>query len=237
MANRFTTRRKFIAVRTKSGTTHFHAYATAAVVHKGHRYTLALTRVEYGEKMKPIVQRLLAIIRRRKVKVRFLLLDKGFFSVEVISYLKRIRLGFIIPAMARGRKPTGRKKATGLRAVRQKKERLLPPHAHGQDPGKATQHTRDDLRGEQKLQTQEDRQAAHQEVDVRDLENPPDTARDSRDVSYPFRHRNQLSANERSTNQNLYPRSTIAIVVRGHRPGAAECLGVAALQTRQRKMG
>jgi len=36
----------------KSGTTHFHAYATAAVVHKGHRYTLALTRVEYGETMK-----------------------------------------------------------------------------------------------------------------------------------------------------------------------------------------
>ena len=35
----------------KSGTTHFHAYATAVVVHKGHRYTLALTRVEYGEGM------------------------------------------------------------------------------------------------------------------------------------------------------------------------------------------
>lgn len=105
----------------KSGTTHFHAYATAAVVHKGHRYTLALTRVEYGEKMKPIVQRLLAIIRQRKVKVRFLLLDKGFFSVEVISYLKRTQLGFIIPAMARGRKPNGRKKATGLRAIAKKK--------------------------------------------------------------------------------------------------------------------
>ena len=105
----------------KSGTTHFHAYATAAVVHKGHRYTLALTHVEYGEKMKPIVQRLLAIIRRRKVKVRFLLLDKGFFSVEVISYLKRVQLGFIIPAMARGRKPKGRKKATGLRVIAKKK--------------------------------------------------------------------------------------------------------------------
>ncbi len=41
----------------KSGTSHFHAYATAAVLHKGHRYTLALTRVEYGEKMKDVVQR------------------------------------------------------------------------------------------------------------------------------------------------------------------------------------
>ena len=64
----------------KSGTTHFHAYATAVVLHKGYRYTLALTRVEYGDSMKRILQRLLAIVRRRGVKIRFLLLDKGFFS-------------------------------------------------------------------------------------------------------------------------------------------------------------
>lgn len=101
----------------KSGTTHFHAYATAAVVHKGHRYTLALTRVEYGEAMKDVVQRLLGVVRRRGVKIKFLLLDKGFFSVAVISYLKRARLGFIIPAVARGRKPKPPKPVTGLRAL------------------------------------------------------------------------------------------------------------------------
>lgn len=105
----------------KSGTTHFHAYATAAVVHKGHRYTLALLRVEKGVAMKEVVQRLLKIIRGLGVKVQHLLLDKGFFSVEVIAYLKRADVGFIIPAMVRGRKPKGRKQATGLRAIRQKK--------------------------------------------------------------------------------------------------------------------
>ena len=104
----------------KSGTTHFHAYATAAVVHKGHRYTLALLRVEHGTTMKDVVQRLLKMVRRCGVKIRYLLLDKGFFSVEVISYLKRAGVGFIIPAMVRGRKPKGRKKATGLRALKQK---------------------------------------------------------------------------------------------------------------------
>lgn len=62
----------------KSGTSHFHAYATAATVHKSHRYTIALTRVEKGEKMKEIVQRLLAIIRKSQVEIRFLLMDKGF---------------------------------------------------------------------------------------------------------------------------------------------------------------
>lgn len=105
----------------KSGTTHFHAYATVAVVHKGHRYTLALLRVEHGAKMKDVVQRLLKIVRSRGVKIRYLLLDKGFFSVEVITYLKQTGVGFIIPAIARGSKPKGRKKATGLRAIRKKK--------------------------------------------------------------------------------------------------------------------
>ena len=104
----------------KSGTTHFHAYASAVVVHKGHRYTLALTHVEQGEAMKDVVQRLLAIVRRRDVKIKFLLLDKGFFSVEVISYLKRAGHGFIIPAVPRGRKPKRGKKHTGLRALLKK---------------------------------------------------------------------------------------------------------------------
>ncbi len=102
----------------KSGTTHFHAYATAVVVHKGHRYTLALTHVEYGESMKDVVGRLLQVVRRRGVKIKYLLLDKGFFSVSVISYLRRAGHGFIIPAVPRGRKPKAPKKFTGLRALR-----------------------------------------------------------------------------------------------------------------------
>ena len=106
----------------KSGTTHFHAYATAVVLHKGYRYTLALTHVEYGESMKEVVQRLLAIVRRRGVKIRFLLLDKGFFSVEVIQYLHRARHAFIIPAVVRGRKPKDPKAPPrGLRALLKKK--------------------------------------------------------------------------------------------------------------------
>ena len=106
----------------KSGTTHFHAYATAVVLHKGYRYTLAITRVEYGDSMKEVLQRLLAIIHRRGVKIRFLLLDKGFFSVEVIKYLRRAGHGFIIPAVARGRKPKDPKTPPhGLRALLNKK--------------------------------------------------------------------------------------------------------------------
>ena len=114
----------------KRGTTHFHAYATAVVLHKGYRYTLALTHVEYGESIKEVVQRLLAIVRRRGVKIRFLLLDKGFFSVAVIQYLHRAGYGFIIPAAVRGRKPKDPKASPRRTAcVVEEKQRLLSPHA------------------------------------------------------------------------------------------------------------
>jgi putative transposase len=104
----------------KAGTSHFHAYATAVIVHKGHRYTLALTRVEYGDATKDVLQRLLRIVRRRAVKIKFLLLDKEFFNIAVISYLRRAGHGFIIPALPRGRKPKHASQATGLRALLKK---------------------------------------------------------------------------------------------------------------------
>ena len=86
-------------------------------------------RVEHGEKMKDVVQRLLKIVRSRGVKTRYLLLDKGFFSVKVITYLKRAGVGFIIPAMVRGRKPKGRKKTTGLRSIRNKTTKNQTPES------------------------------------------------------------------------------------------------------------
>ena len=77
--------------KPKSGTTHFHVYASAYVVQHGPRFTLALTRVLKDEKMDAVVRRLLRQVRRIGVKVRFLLLDKGFFNVEVIRYLQAAR--------------------------------------------------------------------------------------------------------------------------------------------------
>jgi len=119
----------------KSGTTHFHAYATAIVVHKGHRYTIALIRVEKGDKMPSVVQRLLRIVRRRQIKIKFLLLDKGFFSVSVIRYLKRARYGFIIPAVARGRKPKSPKLDTGLRSLLKKNNGYYKHELSGKENG------------------------------------------------------------------------------------------------------
>ena len=90
--------------QAKSGTTHFHAYATAYLVLQGQRFTLALTYVRDGEKMPVVLQRLLRLCAQRSVKPTLLLLDRGFWSVGVIRYLQAARYPFLMPVVTRGKK-------------------------------------------------------------------------------------------------------------------------------------
>ncbi len=108
--------------QAKKGTNDFHAYATAYVVRRGHRYTVALTPVERGEDMKDVVQRLLKQAAQAGVRPSLLLLDRGFYSVAVIRYLQCARVPFLMPAVARGRMPAKGKPATGIRAFQQCKK-------------------------------------------------------------------------------------------------------------------
>src|SRR5215207_6063140 len=91
--------------QAKSGTTHFHAYATAYVVRKGQRYTVALTGVTKGEALKDVIQRLLRQAASVGVRPRLLLLDRGFYSVAVIRYLQAARYPFLMPVVCHGRSP------------------------------------------------------------------------------------------------------------------------------------
>ena len=120
--------------KPKSGTSHFHAYATAAVLHHGHRYTVALMHVPAGTNMKDVVQQLVQIIRRRGIKLRHLLLDKGFYSVGVLSYLKRAKLGYVVPVALRGRKKKDKKAPpSGMRALLKQKNGYYQQTITGQD--------------------------------------------------------------------------------------------------------
>ena len=108
--------------QAKKGTNDFHAYASAYVVQRGQRYTVALTPVQRGEDMKDVVQRLLQQAARARVRPCLLLLDRGFYSVAVIRYLQQARVPFLMPAVARGRQPKDGKPATGIRAFQQCKQ-------------------------------------------------------------------------------------------------------------------
>jgi hypothetical protein len=102
----------------KQGTTKFHAYASACIVEYGRRYTLALTWVRRHESTTKVLRRLLARIREIGMKIRCLLLDRAFFSVEVIEFLQQENLRFLMPVKLSGRRPKKRCKPTGLRWIK-----------------------------------------------------------------------------------------------------------------------
>jgi DDE family transposase len=90
--------------KAKGGTSHFHAYATCYVVCHGRRFTVALTWVRRGEPLPDVLRRLLRQARLAGVRPRYLLLDRGFCTVDVIRYLQAGRHPFVMPLPARGRR-------------------------------------------------------------------------------------------------------------------------------------
>jgi hypothetical protein len=101
--------------QAKSGTSHFHAYATAYVVRKGQRFTVALAYVRQGDDLADVVKELLRQAAKAGVRPRYLLLDRGFYSVGVVRYLQAARCPFLMPVPAKGRKADHPKGPSGTR--------------------------------------------------------------------------------------------------------------------------
>jgi putative transposase len=87
----------------KSGTTHFHSYATLAIVHDQCRYELALTFVWADETLAEVVERLIRLVKRLKLRLRRAYLDKAFCAREVFAVLRAHRWPYIIPVPLRGK--------------------------------------------------------------------------------------------------------------------------------------
>lgn len=101
----------------KGGTTPFHVYATLAILRHGRRFTLALTWVQANESMAQVVRRLLRQAWALGLRPRRLLLDRGFFTVAVVRYLKAAHVPFGIAMPIRGRKAKPPQPAGGTRAL------------------------------------------------------------------------------------------------------------------------
>jgi putative transposase len=100
----------------KSGTTHFHGYATVSIVRDDRRYVVALCFTEYGEEMATIVRWLLKRLKTLKFRIRRVFLDKGFCSKPVFKVLDQHKLSYVIPIPVRG-------KSGGVRTLFQGKSR------------------------------------------------------------------------------------------------------------------
>jgi putative transposase len=91
--------------QAKSGTTHFHCYATAYVIKKNKRVTLALSYVQADDSLIEVLERLLTRLKALDVRVKRLYLDKQFYCVPVIRYFKTQHpaLEVVIPVIIRGK--------------------------------------------------------------------------------------------------------------------------------------
>jgi Transposase DDE domain len=91
--------------QAKRGTNSFFAYATVSLVLHGERFTLAVAPVTRSESLKQVLQELLLLVTRKgRLKIGLVLLDRGFYSVEVIRYLQEARRPFLMPLVGHGRK-------------------------------------------------------------------------------------------------------------------------------------
>lgn len=89
--------------QAKAGTTTFFAYATVYVICRNKRVTLGLHAVHRQETLVATVTYLLARLYPLRVRVKRLYLDRGFYSVPVIRWLKALNLPFLMPAVIRGK--------------------------------------------------------------------------------------------------------------------------------------
>ena len=90
--------------RAKAGTTRFFRLATAYVIHRGLRLTLALHFVLPEDDTVTVLKTLLRRISALTVPVGCLLLDKGFAGIKAMEYLSKQRLPALIACPIRGRK-------------------------------------------------------------------------------------------------------------------------------------
>jgi putative transposase len=100
----------------KSGTTHFHCYASAYIIKRNKRLTLAFTYVRGNDTLIDVLSRLFRRLEDLGIGFLRLLLDKGFYTVAVIRFLQERRLPFVIPVIHRGRSGGSRTVCQGKRS-------------------------------------------------------------------------------------------------------------------------
>jgi hypothetical protein len=76
--------KEIVRSQQKSGTTHFHEYATVSIVHDDQRYGVALRFVEKGESMETIVDWLL----NRLKSIGESTVKKGFLATERTEFIE-----------------------------------------------------------------------------------------------------------------------------------------------------
>jgi Transposase DDE domain len=102
--------------QAKAGTTRFFAYATVYAICRNKRVTLAIHAVPCTETLVATLTYLLAIIHPLQMRIELLCLDRGFYSVPIIRWLKALNFPFLMPAVIRGKTGGTRALLTGRKS-------------------------------------------------------------------------------------------------------------------------
>lgn len=87
----------------KNGTSYCYKYATIDIVEKNQRFTLkAIPLTQLSNDNATIVNELLEHAMKH-IHVKYVLLDRGFFSIEVLKVLEKLNLKYIMPAVKNDR--------------------------------------------------------------------------------------------------------------------------------------
>ena len=87
----------------KQGTKWFFGYATACLLHRHRRYTVALCPLDPKTKPHDIVRTLLEQIARHGLKIRGVALDSAFDSGDTLLLLQERRLAYTVPLRRKGK--------------------------------------------------------------------------------------------------------------------------------------
>lgn len=92
----------------KQGTKWFFGYATAVLLHKGRRLTVALCPLAPRFKPHEVVRTLVRQVGDKGLKIRGVVLDSGFDSGETFLFLQGRRLSYTVPLRRKGNAPNAR---------------------------------------------------------------------------------------------------------------------------------
>lgn len=93
----------YVRAKAKDGTTRFLRVATAYVIHRGLRLTLALRFVRPEDPTVGVVKHLRSWLEALDMPIQYLLLDKGFSGIAVLKYLEAQQVPAIIACPIRGK--------------------------------------------------------------------------------------------------------------------------------------
>ncbi len=109
---------RWVRGQAKDGTTRFYRIATAYVMQRGLRLTLALHFVLPEDDTVGVVQTLLQRLHFRAIRLHWLFLDKGFAGIAILRYLRQRQQPALIACPIRGKQAGTRALCVGHKSYR-----------------------------------------------------------------------------------------------------------------------